>query len=79
MIWLLKRFHSMGASLLGLISRISLLFVTKEAEDRGSLKIVVDKIKGLSNLGRGKRKTGVTAELTSMAEALRGASGIGDI
>jgi hypothetical protein len=40
----------------------------------------MDKIKGLSSPGRGseKRKTPLTAELTSMTEALRGAPGIGD-
>jgi hypothetical protein len=43
--------------------------------------ITMDKIKGLSSLGRGsgERKTRVTAELTSMPEALRGSWGIGDI
>jgi hypothetical protein len=41
----------------------------------------MDKIKGLNNPGRGsgKRKTRVTAELTSMTEARRGALGIGDV
>jgi hypothetical protein len=55
--------------------------VTREAEDRRSPDITVDKIKGLNSPGRGsgKRKTRVLAELTSMTEALRGASGIGDV
>jgi hypothetical protein len=45
----------------------------REAEDRGSIEIKVDKIKGLSSPGHesGKRKTSVTAELTSMTEVLR--------
>jgi hypothetical protein len=57
------------------------VFVTREAEDRRSLVITMDKIKCLNNLGRGsgKRKTRVTAELTIMTEALRGAPGIGDV
>jgi hypothetical protein len=39
----------------------------------------VDKIKGLNSPGRGsgKRKTGVTAKLTSMTEVLRRAPSIG--
>jgi hypothetical protein len=57
------------------------VFVTREAEDMWSLEIIVDKIKGLNNpgCGSGKRKTRVTVELTSMTEALRGASSIGDV
>jgi hypothetical protein len=45
-----------------------------------SSEITVDKIKGLSSpgCGSGKRKTRMTAELTSMTEACRGALGIGD-
>jgi hypothetical protein len=58
-----------------------IVFVTREAEDRRGLEIIMDKVKGLSSLGRGggKGKTRVTAELTSMTEALKGAPGIGDI
>jgi hypothetical protein len=57
------------------------VFVTRDAEDRRSLEITMDKIKGLSSPGRGsgKSKTRVTAELTSMTEALRGALCIVDI
>jgi hypothetical protein len=57
------------------------VFVTREAEDRRSPEITVDKIKGLSSprRGSGKRKTRVTTELTSMTKAFRGAPGIGDI
>jgi hypothetical protein len=48
--------------------------------DRGSPEII-DKIIGLSSLGRGsgKRKTRVTIELISMIAALRGGPSIGDI
>jgi hypothetical protein len=55
------------------------VFVAREAEDRRSPEIAVDKIKGLNSPGRGsgKRKTRVTVELTSMTEALRRASSIG--
>jgi hypothetical protein len=54
------------------------VFVAGEAKDRRRPEITVDKIKGLNSPGRGsgKRKTGVTAELTSMTEALRRAPGI---
>jgi hypothetical protein len=57
------------------------VFVTREADDRRSPEITMDKIKGLSSprRGSGKRKTRVTTELTSMTETLRGAPGIGDI
>jgi hypothetical protein len=55
------------------------VFVAGEAEDRRRPEITVDKIKGLSSPGRGsgKRKAGVTTELTSMTEALRRAPSIG--
>jgi hypothetical protein len=55
------------------------VFVAGEAKDRRRPEITVDKIKGLNNpgCGNGKRKTGVTAELTSMTEALRRAPSIG--
>jgi hypothetical protein len=55
------------------------VFVAGEAKDRRRLEIIVDKVKGLNSPGRGsgKRKTGVTAELTSMTEALRRAPSIG--
>jgi hypothetical protein len=54
------------------------VFVVGEAKDRRRPEITVDKIKGLNNPGRGsgKRKTGVTAELTSMTKALRRAPSI---
>jgi hypothetical protein len=57
------------------------VFVAREAEDRGSPEITIDKIKGLDSPGRGsgKRKTRVMAELTSMKEVLRGALGIRDV
>jgi hypothetical protein len=52
-----------------------IVFVTREAEDRRGPEITMDKVKGLSSPGRGggKGKTRVTAELTGMTEALRGA------
>jgi hypothetical protein len=55
------------------------VFVAREAEDKRIPEITMDKIKGLNSPGResGKRKTGVTAELTSMTEALRWAPSIG--
>jgi hypothetical protein len=63
------------------IQNDQVVFVTREAEDRRSPGITVDKIKGLSSprRGSGKRKTRVTTELTSMTKAFRGALGIGDI
>jgi hypothetical protein len=63
------------------IQNDQIVFVTREAEDRRGLEIIMDKVKGLSSLGRGggKGKTRVTTELTSMTEALKGAPGIGDI
>jgi hypothetical protein len=55
------------------------VYVAGEAKDRRRLEITVDKIKGMNNPrhGSGKRKMGVTAELTSMTEALRRAPSIG--
>jgi hypothetical protein len=49
--------------------------VTREAEDRRSLEITMDKIKGLSSPGHGsrERKTRVAAKLTCMTKAFRGA------
>jgi hypothetical protein len=51
------------------------VFVAKEAKDRRSPNITMNKIKDLSSprRGGGKRKARVTAELTSMTEVLRGA------
>jgi hypothetical protein len=55
------------------------VFVPGEAKDRRRPEIAVDKIKGLNSprRGSGERKTRVTAELTSMTEALRRAPSIG--
>jgi hypothetical protein len=55
------------------------VFVAGEAKDRRRPEITVDKIKGLNSPGRGggKRKTGVTAKLTSMTEVRRRAPSIG--
>ena len=55
------------------------VFVVGEAKDRRCPEITMDKIKGLNSprRGSGKRKTGVTVELTSMTEALRRAPSIG--
>jgi hypothetical protein len=63
------------------IQNDQVVFVAGEAKDRGRPEITVDKIKGLDSPGRGsgKRKTGVTAELTSMTEALRRAPSIWDV
>jgi hypothetical protein len=60
------------------IQNDQVVFVAGEAKDRRRPEIIVDKIKGLNSPGRGsgKRKTGVTAELTSMTEALRRAPSI---
>jgi hypothetical protein len=60
------------------IQNDQVVFVAGEAKDRRCPEITVDKIKGLNSPGRGsrKRKTGVTAELTSMTEALRRAPSI---
>jgi hypothetical protein len=54
------------------------VFIAREAKDTRWPEITVDKIKGLNSPGRGsgKRKTGVTVELTSMTEALRRALSI---
>jgi hypothetical protein len=48
------------------------VFVTREAEDRRSPDITMNKIKGLSSPGRGsgKRKTRMTVELASMTRCL---------
>jgi hypothetical protein len=50
------------------------VYVTRESEDRRSLEITMDKIKGLSSSGHGsrERKTRVAAKLTCMTKALRG-------
>jgi hypothetical protein len=55
------------------------VFVAREAKDRRHPEITLDKFKGLNSSGRGsgKRKTGVTTELTSMTEALRRAPSTG--
>jgi hypothetical protein len=60
------------------IQNDQVVFVAGEAKDRRRPEITVDKIKGLNSPGRGsrKRKTGVTAELTGMTEALRRAPSI---
>ena len=60
------------------IQNDQVVFVAGEAKDRRCPEITVDKIKGLNSPGRGsrKRKTGVTAELTGMTEALRRAPSI---
>jgi hypothetical protein len=57
------------------------VFATREAEDRRSPEITVDKIKGLNSPRHGswKRKTRVMAKLAIITEALRGASSIGDV
>jgi hypothetical protein len=57
------------------------VFVTREAEDRRSPEITMDKIKGLSSpgCGSGERKTRVTTELTSMTETLRGTLSVEDV
>jgi hypothetical protein len=55
------------------------VFVAGEAKDRRRPEVTVDKIKGLNipGYGSGKRKTRVTAKLTSVTEALRRAPSIG--
>jgi hypothetical protein len=60
------------------IQNDQVVFVVGEAKDRRRPEITVDKIKGLDSprRGSGKRKTGVTAELTGMTEALRRAPSI---
>ena len=58
-----------------------IVFVTREAQDERGPEITMNKIKGLGSLGRGrgKRKTRVTTELTSMIEMLRETPTTGDI
>ena len=60
------------------IQNNQVVFVAGETKDRRCPEITVDKIKGLNSpgCGSGKGKTGVTAELTSMTEALRRAPSI---
>jgi hypothetical protein len=50
------------------IQNDQVVFLTREAEDRRSPEITMDKIKGLSRPGRkrGRRKMRMTVELTSM-------------
>jgi hypothetical protein len=60
------------------IQNDQVVLVARETKDRRCPEITVDKIKGLNSPGRGsgKRKRGVTAELTGMTEALRRAPSI---
>jgi hypothetical protein len=50
------------------IQNDQVVFIAVEAKDKRHPEITVDKIKGLNSPGHGsgKRKTGVTAKLTSM-------------
>jgi hypothetical protein len=64
-----------------LIQNDQVVFVTRAAKDRRSPDITINKIKDLSSPGHGsgKWKTRMMAELTSMTEALRGATATTDI
>jgi hypothetical protein len=63
------------------IQNDQVVFVTREAKDRRSPEITMNKVKGLSSPGRGngKGKLRMTIELAGMIEALRRASAARDI
>jgi hypothetical protein len=53
-----------------IINHIEIVFITRETRDKRSLRITVNKIKGIHRMRRRKRQTNMVTQLAHMAEML---------